>query len=218
MGEFRPDLNRAKYFQDSIHQSTAKRRGYVLPISKVLPGPKSLRSKSDDDKDQATNKSYLQDEDLDETQWYKSVEMPNCELEMDADDAPNCEDAREGAQGFDPEDGFPTGELAEADVRCNDSSESDSDSSDSSSSSESIVLEETLLSVVPGMPDETELSQSMLPGVQLFLHVRLGTLHCRKPLKPAERLACGRLITQAFEKIELARFSWAKCSVCFPKK
>ena len=49
MGEFRPDMNRAKYFKESIQLATAKRRGYALPSAKNLPGPKKTLKASDGD-------------------------------------------------------------------------------------------------------------------------------------------------------------------------
>ena len=48
-----------------------------------------------------------------------------------------------------------------------------------------LVIEEDFLPSLPDVPEEVgAFDPNEFPGAQFYLHVRLGTSHCRKPHKP----------------------------------
>ena len=92
------------------------------------------------------------------------------------------------------------------------SSESESGEEDSSNEDECVqVASEVLACAAQGRRAARD------PGDDLYQHVVNRTLHIVKRFELRfERLACGRLINESFERLEfIPTFDWPKCKTCF---
>ena len=201
-GKFRPDVSRSGYFvpkpivapnSPQLEPNPKRSRTLLLPTPKVKVAP-SVLSGGGENLDVGFDGYEGEGEELlevgcdDEDQ--EKVEEATRELSVD--------------EVHDRIDGSANG----------DSEVSSSSGSDTSGSDSDIAVE----TVAAGICAESDVVVGKRPakfaGSNLFVHLRLGTLHVAKQHSETH-LACGRIIHVGYRCVDNPKFGWSNCKICF---